>query len=104
VLRTRATSCLGHPPLDTHGFAMLSQLRSYYPRTESFLMDRETLLAFRKLWGTEPTDKRCIAELPNLNDEERQLYEELRDNVVGENVRLEQERIGFQCLCERLRE
>lgn len=81
--------------IDTHGFAILSQLRSYYPQTRSLLMDRQTLLTFQHLWGEEPADKRCGDEPPNLSDAELQLYRELRDNVPGENIRLEQERIEF---------
>jgi hypothetical protein len=88
--------------IDTHGFAMLSQLRHYFPQTRSFLMDRQTLDEFQMLWVTEPSDKRCIADLPNLNPEETRLYVELRDNSLGENIRLEQERISFQYLCKRL--
>ena len=31
--------------IDTHGFAILDQLRAYFPHAESFLMDRKTLKA-----------------------------------------------------------
>jgi hypothetical protein len=33
--------------------------------------------------------------LSRLNTEERALYDDLRDNRLGKNLRLEQERIGF---------
>jgi hypothetical protein len=33
--------------------------------------------------------------LPRLNPEERALYDDLRDNRIRKNLRLEQERIGF---------
>jgi hypothetical protein len=79
--------------LDTHGFAILSRLRSVSPHAASFLMDRETLLAHRGLWVREPEPHR--GELPGLSQEERKLYEELRDDRLGDAVRLEQERIGF---------
>ena len=88
--------------IDTHGFGILSQVRAYFPQTESFLMDRRTLLDNRHLWVPEPKDKRCLAELPNLRGEEIRLYQDLRDNVLGENVRLEQERVGFQQLQQSL--
>ncbi len=81
--------------IDTHGFSILSQLRGHFPRTRSLLMDRETMLEFRPLWGREEDDKRCAAELANLTEPERGLYLDLKDNVPGENVRLEQERIAF---------
>jgi hypothetical protein len=88
--------------IDTHGFSILSQLRGYYPWTRSFLMDRETLMEFRHLWGREDNDKRCRADLPNLSESERELYLELRGNVLGKNVRLEQERIAFGRLRQSL--
>ena len=88
--------------IDTHGFAMLSQLRTYYPQTRSLLMDDATLFKFKELWVEEQTDKRCIAELPNLTDEENRLYRKLKDNVTGKNIRLEQERIAFDYVCSKL--
>lgn len=81
--------------IDTHGFSILSQLRGYFPRTRSILMDRETLMEFRHLWGKEDDDKRCGADLVNLDEAEQRLYRELKENVLGENVRLEQERVSF---------
>ena len=88
--------------IDTHGFSILSQLRGYFPRTRSLLMDRETLMEFRLLWGKEEDNKRCVADLLNLSEPERGLYLDLKDNVLGENVRLEQERIAFGWLRQRL--
>jgi hypothetical protein len=44
--------------IDTHGFAILDQLRGYFPGAASFLMDRETLLAHRLHWGEEPDPAR----------------------------------------------
>ena len=86
--------------IDTHGFAILDGLRSHFGHAESFLMDRETLLAFESLWGTEssPVDR----DLPRLNAEERALYEELRRGHIGPDLRLEQERIGFEWVRSRL--
>nr|WP_265414947.1 Wadjet anti-phage system protein JetD domain-containing protein [Oceanisphaera profunda] len=40
--------------IDSHGFAMLSQLRSYFPHTQSLLMDNDTLAHCRPLWGVRP--------------------------------------------------
>jgi len=88
--------------IDTHGFAMLSQLRGYLPQVQSLLMDRETLFTFQSLWGTEPEDRRSVARLTNLYQEEQQLYDDLRDNVMGNRIRLEQERICFNYLRRRL--
>ena len=79
--------------IDTHGFAILDQLRSQFDHVESFLMDRNTLLAFEALWGEE--EKQTLRDLPRLNPEERVLYDDLRDNRIRKNLRLEQERIGF---------
>ncbi|MGZ8216121.1 DUF3322 domain-containing protein [Methylomagnum sp.] len=79
--------------IDTHGFAILDQLRGQFGAVESFLMDRATLLAFEPLWGEE--DKPTARELTRLTAEERALYDDLRDNRIRRNLRLEQERIGF---------
>jgi hypothetical protein len=89
--------------IDTHGFAMLDQFRSRFGHAHSFLMDRETMLAHRVLWGQEP--RPAIRELTRLDDTERTLYEDLRDGRLGDRVRLEQERIGFgwvQRACSRI--
>ncbi len=79
--------------IDTHGFAILDQLRSQFEHVESFLMDRRTLLAFESLWGEE--EKQTRRDLPRLTTAESVLYDELRDNRIQKNLRLEQERIGF---------
>lgn len=79
--------------LDTHGFAILDQLRAHFEHVQSFLMDRATLLAFETLWGEEP--QQTLRDLPRLNEAENALYDELRDNRLRRNLRLEQERIGF---------
>ena len=87
--------------IDTHGFAILNQLRGILPDTASLLMDRETLLAHRPLWGREA--KQETARLQRLNAEESILYGQLRENHWGDRVRLEQERIGFEYLRAALR-
>jgi hypothetical protein len=79
--------------IDTHGFAILDQLRAHFADVESFLMDRATLLAFATHWGEE--DRQTLRDLPRLNAEEGALYDDLRDNRLRRNLRLEQERIGF---------
>lgn len=79
--------------IDTHGFAILDQLRSHFAHVTSFLMDRATLLAFEVHWGEE--SKPTLRDLSRLNREERALYDDLRDNRIRKNLRLEQEKIGF---------
>lgn len=79
--------------IDTHGFAILDQLRNRFDHVESFLMDRPTLLAHAALWGEEADQ--VIHDLPKLTDTERELFDELRDNRMQKNLRLEQEFVGF---------
>jgi len=79
--------------VDTHGFAILDQLRTRVPQVHSLMMDRDTLLAFESQWGVE--DKQTTRDLPRLDNDECALYDELRDNRLRPNLRLEQERIGF---------
>lgn len=87
--------------IDTHGFAILNQLRGFLFHVVSFLMDQRTLLAHRALWGVEMQPE--TGTLTRLNSEESALYDQLRQNHWGEHVRLEQERIGFDFLREALR-
>ncbi len=79
--------------IDTHGFAILDQLRARFDHVESFLMDRSTLVAFESQWGEEATPTR--RDLPRLRPEELALYDDLRDNRLRKNLRLEQERVDF---------
>ena len=79
--------------IDTHGFAILDQLRSQFDQVESFLMDRATLMAFASQWGEEDTPTR--RDLPRLRPDEQALYNDLRDHRIRTNLRLEQERISF---------
>ncbi len=79
--------------IDTHGYAILDRLRAVFPDARSFLMDRETLQAHRPLWVQE--HERHAALLGRLSAAERQLYDDLRYDRLGDRVRLEQERIAF---------
>ena len=88
--------------IDTHGFAILDTLRAHFDHVESFLMDRDTLMAFESLWGIE--ERPIHRDLPRLTAEERALYDDLRDHRIGRNLRLEQERIGFGWVASALGE
>ncbi|MBF0586699.1 hypothetical protein INT08_07155 [Prosthecochloris sp. N3] len=79
--------------IDTHGFAILNQLRGLFPNVVSFLMDEVTLLAHRKFWIEEP--KPQTAHLARLTPEEHALYHRLLHRHWGFNVRLEQENVSF---------
>ncbi|MDQ3287224.1 MAG: DUF2220 family protein [Pseudomonadota bacterium] len=86
--------------IDTHGFAILDQLRARFGNVSSLLMDRATLDAHSLHWGREP--EQCRHDLPRLSAEERTLYDALRDNRIGDHLRLEQERVGFQWVRQAL--
>ena len=87
--------------IDTHGFAILDQLRAYFPQARSFLMDRKTLMAHEPQWVSEPQPLR--RDLFRLSLEERELFEDLRNDRIGRALRLEQERIGFGWIKTALR-
>ena len=89
--------------IDTHGFAILSRLRTYLPHARSFLMDRETLLLHRELWSEEPPNGRCTRDLDLLIQDEHDLYDDLRRDRLGVCVRLEQERIVYPHVTEAVR-
>ncbi|MDQ6973711.1 MAG: DUF2220 family protein [Mariprofundaceae bacterium] len=79
--------------LDTHGFAILNQLRASFPHTQSFLMDQSTLMAHQHAWGIEP--KQETKTLHHLHQDEKNMYEGLANNRWAEKLRLEQERIAY---------
>ncbi len=81
--------------IDTHGFAILDRFRRHFPTTQSLLMDRETLRAHAAHWGEEDEAHRYSGGLDHLTEAEARLYDDLRHDVVGHRVRLEQERIPF---------
>ena len=86
--------------IDTHGFAILNQLRAFFPRAASLLMDRETLMEHETLWGVEPSPE--TGTLTRLTSEESRLYDQLRHNELGNQIRLEQEKIGIEWLVKAL--
>jgi hypothetical protein len=86
--------------IDTHGFAILDRLRAWLPRARSVLMDRETLLAHRDRWVSE--DRPTTSTLTRLTPDEHDLYVELVEDGLGERVRLEQERIDWRWVEQRL--
>lgn len=82
--------------IDTHGFWILDQLRAVVPAAESMLMDRATLMAHERFWGTEA--KRMLRNLTRLTLDEQHLYDDLRDQRIRPDLRLEQERVRFSHL------
>ena len=86
--------------IDTHGFAILDQLRGHFSHVQSLLMDRATLDAHEAFWGMEEKPQR--ADLARLTEDELSLYDTVRNNRIREGLRLEQEYLGFGWLRERL--
>ena len=79
--------------IDTHGLAILSGFREYFPDSRSFLMDRNVLLECKDSWSTEP--EQCAAMPSHLDEKETQLFLDLKEDRLGKSVRLEQELIPF---------
>ncbi len=77
--------------LDSHGFAILHQLRTRFPRAESVLMDAATLRAFEDLWVPDP--KPAVGTYGLLTATEETALAALRSSG---NPLLEQERIDWQ--------
>lgn len=86
--------------LDTHGFAILDRLRHWLPQTRSVLMDRETLMSHRDRWVLE--DRPAVSALTRLTRDEHDLYRDLVEDRLGVKVRLEQERIDWAWVADRL--
>jgi hypothetical protein len=79
--------------IDTHGFAMLDRLRARFPQASSLLMDHATLMEHQRLWVREETPHK--GSLSRLTPSEREVFQALQGNRLGDHVRLEQERIRF---------
>jgi len=86
--------------IDAHGFQILSQIRGYFPRTQSCMMDFETFREFKYLAVTG-TDTNVTA-LENLTPEEHELFEYLIN--LKENNRLEQEKVPHVYALRKIRE
>ncbi|ROQ58567.1 hypothetical protein EDF36_2011 [Rathayibacter sp. PhB152] len=83
--------------LDSQGFSILHRLRALGVAATSALMDTETLLAHRDLWGTDPAPD--LGALPLLTRSEDDALSLL--STAG-NIRLEQERIAWSYALDRL--
>ncbi|MBF0266361.1 MAG: hypothetical protein HQL46_13935 [Gammaproteobacteria bacterium] len=81
--------------IDTHGFAILSQARQYFPQIKSWLMDKESLMFCRHLWGVEDKKPHPSQSLPGLNEREQEVYQGLKNNLWQQSLRLEQEKIPY---------
>jgi hypothetical protein len=98
--------------LDTHGLAILARARGQVsgrgqasarvPHMQSIMMNRATLFEHRDLWSFEETAR--SGEAPSgLDEAESELFSELRDNVHGVGLRLEQERIPLEWASREIR-
>ena len=91
----RNARCLYWGDIDTHGFAILSLLRTQLTGVHSIFMDEATLLAHRSLWSSE-VSQHAAQELPHLAPAEQALYRSLKMHALGPSVRLEQERLSWE--------
>lgn len=80
--------------IDSHGFQILNQFRTYFPNTIAVMMDEETLSSFTSSSGQPATNQ----NLQQLSKSELKLYNHLREN----NIRLEQEKITQTFAEERI--
>jgi hypothetical protein len=78
--------------IDTHGFAILNRARAHFPHLKSLLMDKEVFFEAREFWVRETSAARMESML-YLTEPEKEMYQHLRDNTWGNQLRLEQERI-----------
>jgi hypothetical protein len=86
--------------IDTHGFAILSQVRARFPQTRSLLMDSRALLAHQDHWGEEKSQ--TLASPKHLTEEEARLEWDLRQGTYQIHLRLEQERIPVSTVIQAL--
>ena len=87
--------CFYWGDIDTHGFAILNQARKHLPALESILMNEATLLSHRQLC-VEEKKQHSSNKFPLLTGDEQKMLNQLRSNVWGQNIRLEQERVCWE--------
>ncbi len=88
--------------IDMDGFAILSQMRSYFPQTKSLMMDTKTLQLYKDRSVSYKGSKEI--ELKHLTQEEAVVYKRLASDYYGKNFRLEQEMIPFDYVQDVLNE
>jgi hypothetical protein len=81
--------------IDSDGFAILSQMRGYFPHVKSLCMDEKTLQTYSNFVVKDPNQTN--KELACLTQEEHTLYKNLN------NKRLEQERIPLDVVQQELK-
>ena len=80
--------------MDLDGYAILSQLRGYFPHTKSLMMDMVTFKRFENV-AVKYTNQKGSKDLQNLIQSERDVYNVLSSNLYDENIRIEQEKIPY---------
>lgn len=86
--------------VDTYGLEILAHLRSVLPQTESVMMNRQTLEAFRGLAVAE-NRQASGAHVEHLRENEREVFDALKVGDLA-GLRLEQERIPWSVARETL--
>lgn len=82
--------------IDTHGLLILNRLRKYYSHVAPFLMDRNTLNAYKEYWGIGASTPQ--ESITYLSMEENDLFCFLKEK----NIRLEQEKIKHEDVLEAI--
>lgn len=88
--------------IDTHGFAILSELRSFFPHAQAFLMDEQTMMACQPSWTSELKPAR--SSLLNLCPDEMALFMKLQHGHALQGLRLEQEKVPMAAVQAALRQ
>ena len=86
--------------VDTYGLEILAHLRAVLPQTESVMMNRQTLEAFRGLAVAE-NRQASGAHVEHLRENEREVFDALKVGDLA-GLRLEQERIPWPVARETL--
>ena len=86
--------------IDTHGFAILDNLRAHFPHVQSLLMDGNTFETLRDFCTTEPEPMK--RDLQRLTSKERSIFDLLRLEINPAALRLEQERVPYSMVLKAL--
>lgn len=86
--------------IDIHGFQILAQLRKYFPKTQSLMMDYETYMNFKEFAVEDPNFGKNMSL--ELTESEYKIYKIICSQK--EKSRLEQERISQKYIIETLKQ
>ncbi len=84
--------------IDMDGFAILSQIRGYFPQVESILMDENIIKNYQHLSVIDKKRKLYMEKPKNLTKKEGIVFDNILYDFYSDDFRLEQERLPLELI------